>query len=674
MKKNIYCLLALIGLLGSSCSNEEINIESEQYIPSHLVTFNVESNTPYEKFGVIDGIKSKVLSDGSHALGVFTFIFDEDGERVDSVFSHSDTFSPMTQELTLKEGNYWLVSIETIVNKNYNFTPDSWNLINSEKITTCEMRLKEGEKPLWYELLGAATGSLVIDEEHHAFRLTPNPIGALVDVDYFNFDQSDYQAVAFVTKNEAIGVKFSSVYKDDYRFTWDNYNSEEYVALRGWEIAQDKLLEKDGFTLYLLEDGRINCGLAPIAFDADGKPKSFNVYPSANYYLTVEKGGMYYAGINYKGGKEGNDCESFVGDSFSDYADWQKNITPPTPTTDSDLYKAPYTTWGETVASVKSYMKDFSVYSDIQIGSNGMYWMSYIGTGNVLMYEYDFKTETTGLDAAYVYLNQNKVTYADIDAYIKRKGYSYDQYDSENQAYYYTNETTMVAVLNRSDIGWIVLYVNRNSSSSGLTFKEPYTTWGASVSNVKSYMSSYTLYSDIRANSTGDYYMLYNGKDDELLYQYDFSSQTTGLHDAYVAFESDKFSIDDFSNYFKNNSAYAELKDYSDSGYEFWGTYSTDGKTGVLVNKNSNNLWVLNYFDMSVSSIKKHMSRRVLEINNVEYCSRKKINIPKGNLCLSWPSHMLEDLTHSNEVEMEGVGKQELQIKERQCVKLMPWN
>lgn len=670
MKKYIIYLLTLAGLLGVSCSNDEIQIESDPYIPSHKVTFNVETTTPYEKFEVLNGMKDQILSDGKHAIGVFTFIYDQNGERVDSVFSYSSTFGQISQELTLKEGTYNLVTIETIVNKNLNNRPESWNLINTEKEATGELRLKEGEDPLWYELLGRASGTLEVDG-NHTYRLTPNPIGALVDVDYFNFDKSDYRYIAFVTKNMPIGVKFNPNLKDDNRFTWDSYNQDGYVAIRGGHYSKEGLKEKGGFTLYIMEDGRINCGLAPVMVNDDGTLNSFYRYPSQQFYLTIQKGGMYYAGLNYKGGKQGSDCECYIGESYSDYVNWQNGIITPSP--NPDLYKAPYTTWGGTVASVKSYMKDFSIYSDIQIGSNGLYWMSYSGTGNVLMYEYDFKSATTGLDAVYVYLNQNKVTYNDIDEYIRKSGYSYDSKDADNNMYYYTNETTIVAVFNRSDIGWIVLYVNRNQSS-GPTFKEPCTTWGSSVSTVKSYMSGYTLYSDIKANSTGDYYMTYNGKDDELLYQYYFSSQTTGLHDAYVAFDSDKFSIDDFSNYFKNNSAYAELKDYSDSGYEFWGTYSTDGKTGVLVNKNSNNLWVLNYFDMSASSVKKHMSRRVLEINNVEYSSRNKKNIPKGNLCLSWPSHMLEDLSPSYEVEMVEVEEQVLRIKEKQSVKFVPWN
>ena len=625
----------LIAVLGISCSNDDVTIESVEHVPSHTVTFNVATHALYDTFGISNGMKNQILNSDNLELGVFTYIYDSSGVRVDSSFAHTNTFSSITQQFVLGEGTYSIISVETVVNKNYSYKPDSWNMINTENLSTCEIRMKD--MPLWYECVGAARGSLTIEKEA-SYTLTPSPLGALVDVNYFNFDKSNYKVIAFITKNEPSGIKLNPYLKDDNRYTWDSYNKENFWALRGEDHNKEKLKDEGGYTLYLMEDGRIQCGLAPITLDEEGDLNSFAIYPSNTYYLTIQQGKWYYGGLNYKGGQEGSDCEIYLGDSYDNYLNWKNKITPPGP---DDLYYAPYTTWGGTVSAVKSHMKDFTLSSDIQIGSNGLYWMAYYGTGNVLMYEYDFKTATNGLERIYVYLDQNKVTYSSIDAYLKKCGYTYSE--KNDDMYLYENNDTYTFVWNSSDIGWIVAYMFKDSTPNGLTFKEPCTKWGASVSTVKSYMNGYTLRTDI-TQSDDNYYMMYDGKDDETAYEYDFTSRTTGLNRALVAFNAEEVTIENLTSYFKNSSTYDELIDFSQYGYDgVWATSSTDGLTFVTLMNNSG-LWIIIYTEMSQTDVKKQLPSYWDKIQLIQRMPKrqKKSSIFKGNIMMNFSLPLFE--------------------------------
>lgn len=151
-------------------------------------------------------------------------------------------------------------------------------------------------------------------------------------------------------------------------------------------------------------------------------------------------------------------------------------------------------------------------------------------------------------------------------------------------------------------------------SSTSVTFKAPYIQWGASVSTVKSYMNGYTLTDDIQAATNGGYWMQYNGKDDESLYEYDFETKTSGLKEAYVAFDAEKIDIESICSYFNNNENFSALTYYS--SLDFYGSYSIDGKTGLIVYK-ENGLWILNYYDSSAYAARQYTPHRANSLNNI---------------------------------------------------------
>lgn len=88
----------------------------------------------------------------------------------------------------------------------------------------------------------------------------------------------------------------------------------------------------------------------------------------------------------------------------------------------------------------------------------------------------------------------------------------------------------------------------KEPESENITFKSPSTQWGASVSTVKSYMSGYTLSSDIKQYEDGTYGMIYEGKNSEDAYAYFFQNRTGNLLECDVYFDKSTVSIADLSN------------------------------------------------------------------------------------------------------------------------------
>lgn len=82
----------------------------------------------------------------------------------------------------------------------------------------------------------------------------------------------------------------------------------------------------------------------------------------------------------------------------------------------------------------------------------------------------------------------------------------------------------------------------------GSLFTEPYTTWDVgTVSAVKTYMNGFYLHKDIEYNSNlGMYGMIYYDRtNNDVQYQYYFTSSTRGLTDAILYLKEDYFSIED---------------------------------------------------------------------------------------------------------------------------------
>jgi hypothetical protein len=135
--------------------------------------------------------------------------------------------------------------------------------------------------------------------------------------------------------------------------------------------------------------------------------------------------------------------------------------------------------------------------------------------------------------------------------------------------------------------------------ASSTIYMEPYLTWGGTVASVKSYMSAYNAGNDgkLVTNEDGTYTMWYYGKYKELETDYYFTTETGGLTNAILFFDSESIGEDDL------------LKVFGEFGYTFLvsedGAYlyaTKDELSYVYLGLNNQKHWVVNYFSSKTST------------------------------------------------------------------------
>lgn len=80
-------------------------------------------------------------------------------------------------------------------------------------------------------------------------------------------------------------------------------------------------------------------------------------------------------------------------------------------------------------------------------------------------------------------------------------------------------------------------------------YKEPYTIWGCSVSEVQSFMSNCEIAAELQRSDGGDYWMAYYGVDyngKTMAYEYHFDTEDSGLERVYVTLsQKNNYTVDD---------------------------------------------------------------------------------------------------------------------------------
>lgn len=124
------------------------------------------------------------------------------------------------------------------------------------------------------------------------------------------------------------------------------------------------------------------------------------------------------------------------------------------------------------------------------------------------------------------------------------------------------------------------------AATPSIIYEEPYTSWGASMSQTKNYMKGYTL------NSEDATRLIYAGKYQEELIMYGF--ENSKLIDAAVAVRTTKTTQAKIETQIKSNG-YSYVTTASDGSPMY---LSSDGKTVVVLQTNSENgYYIVLYYD-----------------------------------------------------------------------------
>lgn len=478
MKKYFSLLVAFVAFL-SSCNNDDIGssyTKDEHYYETF--TYNVNTQPVFDEFNATSTIRSRFLSGtlGNFHVGVFTYIYDTNGDLKETKSSYNQTFGSESYEFTLEDGRYTAVSIEMLVDKDDNYQSPRFEIKGQEKLSTLEIgyRTFTGSDnktyyystSLWYQCIGVSTQTINVGRSMSAVTVAPNPIGVIVNCSFYNFNNSTYDRLMLCTKNVPIGRYLDPSKTGDERFKYEKYNADGYVSSR--EDLYDETAswnESEGLDVYLLEEGsNIECRLA-----AQHYPDAFWTSGLRNIF---EDGKTYYAGLYYIGGSGTEVADIYGGifdnrDELNTWYNTAKNMYQPTAT--SGLIE-PCIAWGSSVSAVQSTMTGYT----LEIGSAGQavassggsnYYIAYSATAPLYAIYYYFNSQTTGLKEADVYYLKSEISQ---DKMLEQLRSNYDYvYDSDG-SYLFTTKDTKTYVMLMSPTGyedtlWLVAYLDVSS-------------------------------------------------------------------------------------------------------------------------------------------------------------------------------------------------------------------
>lgn len=458
MKKTLYFLFAFFAIFISSCSNDDIEI-----IKSGRLTLNVSTQSVYDDFGVSASAKSYLLSK-SYCIGLYSFVYDKEGNLVASDSIYTKTFGAVSIETpSLNEGEYTVVTLEMFVDTSQNYESDSWVIVGKNNLETLEI-LNRNYVAYWYSAVGLAVSQIEISDSDKAINVVPKGIGVLIDTRMTNFDSSDFKFVAFNTKDQPKGRFLSPNYQGEERFHYLEYNEKNVWSLRGCEYNKsnnhyETLSSKETTIIYLLEEGNLKYCFGAKKLDENGKlPTSFYDFPKGGSTLTVKDGETYYGGFHYI---QNDNCVTCLVRTENEYLDWYKQISV-TVSQDAE----PYLVWGASATTVNSYMQKsgMTFLEDGMNKDNTLYYMAYSNPKNTLNYEYRFDTSKTNLDNLLMTYSSSVYSFDEVLASLK-KDFTYKGYDESLGGYYFESSKTL-ALMIKDDNSFRVLYVANSASNS----------------------------------------------------------------------------------------------------------------------------------------------------------------------------------------------------------------
>lgn len=424
----------------------------------HLLTLNIGTQSMYDTFGVRSSYENVLSNKYNYYVGVTSLIYDKSGQFVDSASTYVKTFQSIQQKFSLRKGNYTILTVETLVDGDNNYT-SSWKIDNIQDLSSVVL-CTESNVLYWVEIVGTSNCTVSIDNSNHSQDITPTAIGSLIQATAANFDKSDFNFVGFSTKNLPNGYMLSPNAAEKYRYS--EYLDPNTYYYRGYFYHEDESFESvETVTFYIFESGRINWGFGPSTVDSEGHIADFYIYPWDAYY-TFQDGQFYYAYIRYRGDEKG--CDANLG-TYDEIKTWVENLEPIVNT--DALYAEPYTTWGGSVASVKSYMSAYRIMSDLE-KSDDDYVITYYGKYKEDQIRYWFTSQTGGLTNAVVFFDSEKVGEDEILKAFSDMGYElFWSFDSFSWYKTPDGNSDVLFGLNSNNY-W---YLNYSSASSSLAPK-----------------------------------------------------------------------------------------------------------------------------------------------------------------------------------------------------------
>ena len=448
MKKIYFSLIALTALLASSCSSSDSDEVAVTVVnKTYSVGVTVSTSSAYESYG--SSLFTNFLGNYSnYYVGVFAYLYDEDGALVASTDSYSQTLNTQSLSFTdIDTGSYTLVCIQMIVNSSNSYQSAAWTIGGTSKLSTLAVTTSYTGLQ-YYHAVAKNVSSVTVGTSNTNVSVSTKPLGCIIDIGYENFAQSGFTMVGFYLDQYAFGYYFDPSLSGTAQYYYgSSYSSEQYwtsIAKMYDTDGIDDSGEMNGYyfiqsgeTTYCFGVSNVYDGATNVAFASvpdDGESFSFE---DGNYY----KAYCYYTG-------DSDVCDTYLGeaddtDAFSEWYDaFEKS---------SSLWM-PYLEWNASVADVQSYMSGFTLEygSDGQAEAfNNSYLLAYVGKSPIDDIYYYFDTATTGLTRSLVWYDNTAITWDELLAFLEENFIDLDW--SSYYAYVSSDFSTIIILYDYSD-------------------------------------------------------------------------------------------------------------------------------------------------------------------------------------------------------------------------------
>ena len=414
MKKILLLSLSLIAFLFLvSCTNDDITID--KVLPKHTITYNVSTQEMYDTFGQVNYIRENYLREDTLCIGVSTFVYDSNGNLVDTKTNTLKNFNATQQSFeNLVEGKYTLVTVETLLNPINSNKSSCWSIDDTDKLST--LKITQTSRPSRANIIGVCTESVSVSGDV-TLNVTPKAIGSLINFYCYNFENSNFVRLGFGTQDI---LKYYSL---DPQIQGKNKYNKDLTASGKFNLRCSITAERasQGYYIptYVLESEIDWMNAAQD--DSNANTSSWWTWKSTS--ATLEDGKVYEAGFYYLYSVGDNDyADSFFGDQ-SGFDVWKKEIDDFVKSLTA-VFEEPYTTWGGSVASVKSYMSGYTMGGS-STKDDGSYVLWYYGKNREDEVDYYFTSATGGLFLAYIFLNSEEVGEDELSSAFNEMGYTY---------------------------------------------------------------------------------------------------------------------------------------------------------------------------------------------------------------------------------------------------------
>lgn len=179
MKKILYSLIAILAMVMSSCSNDDIEIAraiSVKVNPSGVIApFTYEN-----KAGELESFST------DYKLRIHILAYNEKGILVAQDVQYLKNYASIANcILNLERGSYTIAAVTDVVKMNgSNIKTEYWKISDTEKLSTTKITdagLIGGQ----YKILGMGIQKMTIGDNNNECKLNPQPVGALCLVEWY---------------------------------------------------------------------------------------------------------------------------------------------------------------------------------------------------------------------------------------------------------------------------------------------------------------------------------------------------------------------------------------------------------------------------------------------------------------------------------------------------------